>query len=100
MRTNFLLILGLCAVNLQKTLVDDICYEKDKALVDVDVLYDDHCVDIEGVIYSLGSELASCCNCFRLVSSENLGNFNRKGLRKLIYNSATNVRSLTAGTTI
>ena len=73
MRTNFLLILGLCAVNLQKTLVEDICFEKDQALVEVDVIYDDHCVDIEGVIYILGSELMSCCDCFRLVSSKNLG---------------------------
>ena len=78
MRTNFLLILGLCAVNLQKTLVEDICFEKDEALVEVDVIYDDHCVDIEGVIYILGSELMSCCDCFRLVSSKPRYNSNKK----------------------
>ena len=70
MRTNFLLILGLCALNLQQTLLEDVCYEKDKAPVDLDVLYDDQCLDLEGVIYSLGSELVSCCDCFRLVRVE------------------------------
>ena len=69
MRTNFLLILGLCAGSLQQTVVcvaQGFCYEKDKVPVDVDVLYDDHCVDVEGNIYDLGSELHSCCDCFRL----------------------------------
>ena len=65
MRTNFLLILGLCSLNLQQTLLEDVCYEKDKAPVEVDVLYSDHCEDLEGNIYSLGSELRSCCDCFR-----------------------------------
>ena len=67
MRTNFLLILGLCAMNLQQTLLEDVCYEKDKAPVELDVLYDEVCLDLEGVIYTLGSELVSCCDCFRLV---------------------------------
>ena len=66
MRTNFLLILGL----FQQTLLENVCYEKDKAPVEDDVLYDDQCLDLEGVIYPLGSELVSCCDCFRLVSSE------------------------------
>ena len=66
MRSNFLLILGLCSLNLQQTLLEDVCYEKDKAPVAVDVLYDDQCLDLEGVIYTLGSELMSCSDCFRL----------------------------------
>ena len=59
-------------MNLQQTmslsyyvLLDDVCYEKDKAPVEVDVLYDDQCLDLEGVIYTVGSELASCSDCFR-----------------------------------
>ena len=67
MRTNFLLILGLCYLNLQQTLLSDVCYEKDKTPVEVDVVYDDQCLDLEGVIYTLGSELMSCSDCFRLV---------------------------------
>ena len=69
MRTNILLIFGLFVMTLQQTL-DGVCYEKDKAPVDTDVLYDDQCQDLEGDIYNLGSELMSCCGCFRLVSSE------------------------------
>ena len=67
MRTNILLILGLCSLNLHQTLLDDVCYEKDKAPVELDVLYDDQCVDLEGNIYREGSQLMSCCDCLRLV---------------------------------
>ena len=69
MRFNFLLILGLCAGSLQQTLLEDVCHEKDEAPVDVDVLYDDDCVDLQGNIYGLelDSELQSCCDCFRLI---------------------------------
>ena len=54
MRSNLLLILGLCAWSLQQILLPDppgVCYEKDEVPVDVDVLYNDDCVDIEGNIY-------------------------------------------------
>ena len=70
MRTNLLLILGLCSMNLQQTLLEDVCYEKDKAPVELDVLYNDQCLDIQGVIYTLGSELVSCCDCFRYQCEE------------------------------
>ena len=72
MRSNFLLILGgLCAGIPYQTVLcvsHGVCYEKDEAPVDVDVLYDDDCVDLEGNIYQLerDSELQSCCDCFRL----------------------------------
>ena len=74
MRSNFLLILGLCAGRLQQTVLcvaHGVCYEKDEAPVDVDVLYDDDCEDREENIYQLepDSELHSCCDCFRLVVS-------------------------------
>ena len=65
MRSNFLLILGL----LQQTvlcLLPGVCYEKDDVPVEVGVLHDDHCVDVDGNIYGLDSELQSCCDCFRL----------------------------------
>ena len=69
MRSNFLLILGLCAGSLSQTVlcvVYGVCFDKDEVPVDVDVLYDDECVDVEGNIYGLQSELQSCCDCFRL----------------------------------
>ena len=69
MRFNLLLILGLCARSLQQIVLPyppDVCYEKDEVPVDVDVLYDGDCVDVDGNIYSLDSELYSCCDCFRL----------------------------------
>ena len=69
MRSTFLLFLALCAGSLQHTVLPvppDVCYEKDDVPVDVDVLYDDHCVDVDGNKYSLDSELYSCCDCFRL----------------------------------
>ena len=69
MRFNFLLIFGLSAWSLQQTVLcvpQGVCYEKDDVPVDVDVLYDDDCVDVDGNIYSLDSELHSCCDCFRL----------------------------------
>ena len=69
MRINLLLILELCALSLQQLHLPyppGVCYEKDDVPVDVDVLYDDHCVDDDGNIYSLDSELYSCCDCFRL----------------------------------
>ena len=69
MRSNFLLILGLCAGSLQQTVLciaHGVCFEKDEVPVEVDVLYDDDCVDVEGNIYGLQSELQSCCDCFRL----------------------------------
>ena len=66
MRTNFLLNLGLSLMTL---LLGDVCYEKDKAPVDEDVLFEDQCLDVEGVMYTLGSELMSCCDCFRLVET-------------------------------
>ena len=53
--------------DLQQTLLEDVCHEKDKAPVEVDVLFDDQCLDIEGVRYTMGSELLSCCDCFRFV---------------------------------
>ena len=64
MRSNFLLILGLCAGTLQQTVLcvaHGVCFEKDEVPVDVDVLYDDDCVDVDGNIYGL----QSCCDCFR-----------------------------------
>ena len=71
MRSNFLLILGLCAGSLHPIVkLGDVCHEKDEAPVELDVLYDDHCQDLEGVIYTTGSVLVSCCDCFRLVSTE------------------------------
>ena len=69
MRSKFLLILGLCTASLQQTVVcvaHGVCHEKDEVPVDVDLLYDDHCVDVEGNSYDQGSELQSCCDCFRL----------------------------------
>ena len=69
MRSNFLLILGLCAGSLQQIVLcvaHGVCFEKDEVPVEVDVLYDDDCVDVEGNIYGLQSELQSCCDCFRL----------------------------------
>ena len=69
MRSNPLLILALCAGTLQQTVLcvpHGVCYEKDEVPVDVDVLYDGDCVDLDGNIYSLDSELYSCCDCFRL----------------------------------
>ena len=66
MRSNFLLILGLCAGGLQQTVLGDVCYQKDKAPVELDVVSNNNCVDLEGNIYSLGLELLSCCDCFRL----------------------------------
>ena len=67
MRSNFLLILGLCVGSLQQTVVlGDVCYEKDEAPVELGVVSNINCADLEGNIYSLGSELLSCCNCFRL----------------------------------
>ena len=69
MRSDFLLILGLFAGSLQQTVVcvaHGVCYEKDEVPVEVDVLYDDDCVDVEGNIYEQQSELQSCCGCFRL----------------------------------
>ena len=69
MRSNFLLILGLCAGSLQQTVLcvaHGVCFEKDEVPVEVDVLYDDDCVDVEGNIYGQQSELQSCCDCFRL----------------------------------
>ena len=69
MRSNFLLILGLCAGSLGQTVlcvVYGVCFDKDEVPVDVDVLYDDECVDVEGNIYGQQSELQSCCDCFRL----------------------------------
>ena len=67
MRSNFLLILGLCLHQSVLCVSQGVCYEKDEAPVDVDVLYDDDCVDLEGNIYGLelDSELQSCCDCFR-----------------------------------
>ena len=65
MGSNLLLILG----SLQQTVLcvpHGVCYEKDEVPVDVDVLYDDDCVDVDGNIQSLGSKLYSCCDCFRL----------------------------------
>ena len=65
----FLLILGLCAGSFQQLLLPyppGVCYEKDDVPVDVDVLYDGDCVDVDGNKYSLDSELYSCCDCFRL----------------------------------
>ena len=69
MRSNLLLILGLCTRSLQQIVLPvppGVCYEKDEVPVDVDVLYDDDCVDVDGNIHSLDSELYSCCDCFRL----------------------------------
>ena len=66
MRSNFLLILGFCTATLQQRLLGDVCYEKDKAPVDLDADYHNNCVDLEGNIYRQGSELDSCCDCFRL----------------------------------
>ena len=69
MRSTFLLILGLCAGSLQHFVLPvppDVCYEKDDVPVDVDVLFDGVCVDVDGNISSLDSELYSCCDCFRL----------------------------------
>ena len=43
-----------------------VCFEKDEVPVDVDALYNDECLDIYGNIYKPGSELFSCCDCFRL----------------------------------
>ena len=68
MRSNFLLILGLCAGSLQQTVLcvaHGVCFEKDEVPVEVDVLYADNCVDVEGNIYGQQSELQSCCDCFR-----------------------------------
>ena len=42
-----------------------VCYEKDEVPVDVDLLYDDDCLDVVGNIYGPKSELQSCCDCFR-----------------------------------
>ena len=69
MRPNFLLILVFFAVNLPGRLLGDVCYKKDKAPVELDVVYHDNCVDLEGNIYGLelDSELQSCCDCFRLI---------------------------------
>ena len=94
MRSNFLLILGLCVGSLQQTVLGAVCYEKDKAPVELDVVSDIDCVDLEGNIYSPGSELLSCCDCFRLET------LNYQVTRKLTHNSDTNVRRLTAGRTI
>ena len=69
MRSSFLLILALFAESLQQILLPyppGVCYEKDDVPVDVDGLYDGDCVDVDGNKYSLGSELYSCCDCFRL----------------------------------
>ena len=66
MRSHFLLILGLCVGSLHQTVLGHVCYEKDQAPVELDVVSDMNCVDLEGNIYSLGSELRSCCDCFRL----------------------------------
>ena len=69
MRSNLLLILGLCARSLQQIVLPDppgVCYEKDDVPVDVDGLYDGDCVDLDGNKYRLYSELYSCCDCFRL----------------------------------
>ena len=69
MRSNLLLILGLCAGSLQQIVLcvpHGVCYEKDEVPVELDVLYEDVCVDVDGNIYSLDSELYSCCDCFRL----------------------------------
>ena len=64
-------------MNLQQTLslsyyvlLDDVCYEKDKAPVELDVLYNDKCQDLEDVSYTVGSELVSCCDCFRYKCEE------------------------------
>ena len=68
MRSTFLLILGLCAGSLQQIVLPyppGVCYEKDEVPVELDVLYDDDCVDVDGNIQSLGSKLYSCCDCFR-----------------------------------
>ena len=70
MRTTFLLILAVCGVctgNLpQPEVVGDVCYEKDESPVDLDALFNEACTDVEGNIYRVGSELQSCCDCFRL----------------------------------
>ena len=70
MRSNFLLILGLCGLCIgslpQSEVVEDVCYEKDESPVDLDVLFNGACTDVEGNIYRVGSELQSCCDCFRL----------------------------------
>ena len=69
MRSNLLLILALCARSLQQIVLPGlpgVCYEKDEVPVELDVLYDDDCVDVDGNIYSLDSELYSCRDCFRL----------------------------------
>lgn len=66
MRFNFLLILGL--VCLQQTLHSveaGACFEKEEVPVDVAVLYDYDCGDVEGNIYGLNSSLHSCCDCLR-----------------------------------
>ena len=52
-------------MNLQQTALGGVCYVKDKAPVEVDFLYNELCGDVEGNIYSLGSELKSCSDCFR-----------------------------------
>ena len=68
MRANFLLILGLCGLcagNDPQSETDDVCYEKDDSPVDLDVLFNGACSDEEGNIYRVGSELQSCCDCFR-----------------------------------
>ena len=49
----------------QQTLLEDVCHEKDMAPVEVDVVYDEQCLDLEGVSFTVGSELASCSDCFR-----------------------------------
>ena len=69
MSSNLLLLLALSAGSLQQTVLcvaHGVCFEKDEAPVDVDVLYNDDCVDVEGNIYGPQSELQSCCGCFRL----------------------------------
>ena len=69
MRSNLPLLLALVVGSLQQTVLCvpyGVCFEKDDVPVDVDVLYDDDCVDVDGNIYGPLSELQSCCDCFRL----------------------------------
>ena len=76
MRSNFLLILAVCGLSTgnqpQPEVVGDVCYEKDESPVDLDALFNEACTDVEGNTYRVGSELHSCCDCFRLEKKETI----------------------------
>ena len=90
MGSNFLLILAVCGLSTgnqpQPEVVGDVCYEKDESPVDLDALFNEACTDVEGNTYRVGSELHSCCDCFRLEKRDYWWSENKT------YNSDTNVR--------